>query len=169
MGVAHAGYNSWAEHARAPLERWADLVAADQVSPAEDWAAFRAWVQLRILGRFDRGAIPPAGVAALPCALCTVAGGEPGPPETARHLLGACPTTRPWVCDALGDRGASGVDTSLDKVLGGGEDSAVVIRLGGRIARAAERASGAAEAVLERSAEEVWEAWQGALEVLGFI
>ena len=100
---------------------------------------------------------------------CTVAGGEPGPPETARHLLGACPTTAPWVRDALGDHGASGVESWPDKVLGGGEDSAAMIRLVGRIARAAERASGAAEAVLERSAEEAWEAWQGALEALGFI
>ena len=71
--------------------------------------------------------------------------------------------------DALGARGAAGKDAWLDMVLGGGKDSVAMIRLVGSIARAAERAAGTAEAVLEKNAEEVWEAWQGALEALGFI
>ena len=158
----HALYNSWNTAVDNLYTAWEDLgtMDGDPGAAQKDWEALVAWAQLRILGRFDRGRYPTAGAAAVPCALCTKAGGRPGPPETAAHLLTSCPETAAWVASETAGSGELGAVLSHTGARGR------MVRLVGRIARAVRGAAGSAEAIEARAA---WDEWLDDGGLLGLL
>jgi hypothetical protein len=163
----HSIFMSWAPAPVGLEALWSEVVESTPDKGEFAWAAFQAWVQLRVTGCLAGGRVVGQ---VLPCALCRARGAEGGHLETGRHLLTECEATRPQLAEAAIRIGFTQARESMEWAILGGDlpapALAEAIKLIGRIAARVRRARPAAQKLQEDQAFQEWLMATGVLPIV---